>query len=75
MKSNEKCYIYHVGFNGNDQTEVDATCESEAIELAKTVAKESGLDFKLDYVEIYAEYEPPIDHDVYDEYQECELYI
>jgi len=53
----EKLIVYHVGFNGNDETEVDATCEKEAIELAKTVARESGVDFKLDYVEIigYAE--------------------
>lgn len=50
--------VYHVGFNGNDETEVDAMCEEEAIELAKTVAMESGLPFNLDYVEYrgYTEY-------------------
>lgn len=47
----EKLIVYHVGFNGNDVTEVDAASEYEAIELAKIVAKESGLEFKLDYVE------------------------
>ena len=44
---------YRVGFNGDDVTEVDATCEEEAIELAKTVATENGLEFQLDYVEPY----------------------
>ena len=43
--------VYHVGFNGNDETEVDAASECEAVELAKTIANESGLDFKLDYIE------------------------
>lgn len=46
-----KLTTYLVGFNGNDETEVDAECESEAIELAKMVAQESGVGFKLDYVE------------------------
>ena len=47
----EKLIVYRIGFNGNDETEVDAMCEDEAIELAKMVAKESGLEFNLDYVE------------------------
>ena len=47
----EKLIVYHVGFNGNDETEVDATCEDEAIELAKMVATENGLRFEPDYVE------------------------
>lgn len=55
---NERLIVYRVGFNGNDETEVDAICEDEAVELAKIVAKESGLSFELDYVESYgyAEY-------------------
>lgn len=48
---NEKLIVYRIGFNGNDETEVDAMCEDEAVELAKTVAAESGLEFNLDYVE------------------------
>ena len=54
----ERLIIYHVGFNNGDETEVDATCKKEAIELAEIIAFESGLDFNLDYVEYcgYAEY-------------------
>lgn len=48
----DKLNVYRVGFNGNDETEVDAVDEIEAIELAKTIAKESGANFSLDYVEI-----------------------
>ena len=48
---NEKLTIYRVGFNGNDETEVDAKDENEAIELAMMVAKESGVGFNLDYIE------------------------
>lgn len=48
---NDKLTVYRVGFNGNDETEVDAMCEDEAVELAKMVAKESGVSFELDYVE------------------------
>ena len=48
---NEKLTIYRVGFNGNDETEVDAKDENEAIELARAIAKENGLDFILDYIE------------------------
>lgn len=47
----KKLIVYRVGFNGNDETEVDAMCEDEAIELANTIAVESGLEFNLDYVE------------------------
>lgn len=47
----EKLMVYRVGFNGNDETEVHAMCEDEAVELAKMVASESGLEFELDYVE------------------------
>lgn len=47
----EKKIVYRVGFNGNDETEVDAMCEDEAIELAMVVASESGVGFELDYVE------------------------
>ena len=50
---NEILNVYRVGFNGNDETEVDAANEDEAIELAKIVAAESGLGFNLDYVEFY----------------------
>lgn len=50
---NDKLIVYRVGFNGDDETEVDATCEEEAIELARMVAKESGVGFELDYVESY----------------------
>lgn len=49
----EKLIVYRVGFNGDDVTEVDATCEDEAIELAKMVARESGVGFELDYIESY----------------------
>lgn len=49
-KNNENLIVYHVGFNGNDETEVDALNAEEAIELAKVVAKESGVEFELDYV-------------------------
>lgn len=49
---NEKLMVYRVGFNGNDETEVDAACEDEAIELAKMIAKESGQKFELDYVDL-----------------------
>lgn len=48
---NSELSVYHVGFNGNDETEVDAATEEEAIELAKVVAKEDGVGFELDYVE------------------------
>lgn len=53
----EKLIVYRVGFNGNDETEVDAIDKNEALELAKMVATESGLDFELDYIEAcgYAE--------------------
>lgn len=47
----EKLIVYRIGFNGNDETEVDAKDEKEAIELAKAIAEESGLDFNLDYIE------------------------
>lgn len=47
----ERLTVYRVGFNGNDETEVDAMCEDEAVELAKIVATESRLEFNLDYVE------------------------
>lgn len=52
-KNNEvsKLIVYRVGFNGNDETEVDAINENEAIELARMVASESGVDFELNYVE------------------------
>lgn len=42
---------YRVYFNGNDQTEVDAECEDEAVWLAEQIATESGLLFCLDEVE------------------------
>lgn len=42
--------VYRVGFNGNDETEVDAESADEALELAKIIAKESGLHFALDYI-------------------------
>ena len=51
LDTEEKLIVYRVGFNGNDETEVDAECEDEAVELAKTIATESGLEFNLDYVE------------------------
>lgn len=44
--------VYRVGFNGNDETEVNAECEDEAVELAKMIARESNLHFSLDYVEV-----------------------
>ena len=47
----EKLTVYRIGFNGNDETEVDAIDEKEALELAKMVAKESGVEFNLDYIE------------------------
>jgi transcriptional regulator with XRE-family HTH domain len=47
----EDLSTYRVYFNGNDETEVDAACEDEAVELAKQIAAESGLGFKLDEVE------------------------
>ena len=47
----EKLIVYRVGFNDGDETEVDAESETEAIELAKTIATESGVGFELDYVE------------------------
>ena len=43
--------IYRVGFNGNDETEVHAEYEDEAVEIAKEIAREDGMDFELDYVE------------------------
>lgn len=49
----ERMIIYRVGFNENDETEVDAMCEDEAVEIAKSIAEESGLEFHLDYVECY----------------------
>lgn len=49
-KNDENLIVYHVGFNGNDETEVDALNAEEAIELAKVVAKESEVEFELDYV-------------------------
>ena len=47
----KRMIIYRVGFNENDDTEVDAMCEDEAVEIAKSIAEESGLEFQLDYVE------------------------
>ena len=47
----EKLIVYRIGFNGNDETEVDAKDEHEAVKLARTIAKESGLEFNLDYIE------------------------
>ena len=47
----EELKVYIVCFNGGDETEVDAACEAEAIELAKMVALESGVEFALDSVE------------------------
>lgn len=47
-----KLTVYRVGFNGNDETEVDAENADEALELAKMVAKESNLHFSLDYIEV-----------------------
>lgn len=44
--------IYRVGFNGNDETEVHAASEDEAIDLAGMVADESGVDFDLNYVTV-----------------------
>ena len=49
----ERLIVYRVGFNGNDETEVDATCEDEAVDLAIMIAKESGVGFEPDYVEAY----------------------
>lgn len=49
-KNDENLIVYHVGFNDNDETEVDALNAEEAIELAKVIAKESGVEFELDYV-------------------------
>lgn len=51
VKMDEKLIVYRVGFNDGDETEVDARSETEAIELAKTIATESGVGFELDYVE------------------------
>lgn len=48
---NERLTVYRIGFNGNDETEVNAVNEKEALELAKMVAKESGVEFNLDYIE------------------------
>lgn len=47
----EPLTTYRVYFNGNDVTEVDAGCEDEAVELAKIIAAESGVEFELDEVE------------------------
>ena len=47
----ERLTVYRIGFNGNDETEVDAIDEKEALELAKEIAKENGLGFNLDYIE------------------------
>jgi hypothetical protein len=47
----EQLIVYRIGFNGNDETEVDATREDEAVELAKMIATENGLEFELDYVQ------------------------
>ena len=38
----EKLIVYRVGFNGNDET--------EALELAREIAEESGLEFNPDYI-------------------------
>lgn len=48
--NNEASTTYRVGFNDTDETEVDAFSEEEAIELAETIAKESGEKFKFDYI-------------------------
>lgn len=48
---NERLTVYRIGFNGNDETEVDAIDEKEALELAMTIAMENGLGFNLDYIE------------------------
>lgn len=48
---NLKLVTYRVYFNNNDATEVDAECEDEAVELAKIIAAESGVEFELDEVE------------------------
>lgn len=47
----EPLVTYRVYFNGDDETEVDARCEDEAVEIAKAIAEESGVEFELDEVE------------------------
>lgn len=48
---NERLTVYRIGFNGNDETEVNAVDEKEALKLAMTVAREGGVGFNLDYIE------------------------
>ena len=48
---NEKLIVYRIGFNGNDETEVDALNVNEAVELARTIAVENDLEFEIDYIE------------------------
>jgi len=43
-------WVFNVGFNDNDETQVDAATEEEAIELARQVATESGVGFELNYI-------------------------
>lgn len=47
----EKLIVYRIGFNGNDETEVNAKNGCEALELAREIATENGLEFVWDYIE------------------------
>lgn len=49
-------FVYRIGFNGNDETEVDAESVSEAIEIARVIAMESGYEeFLIEYIDFYGE--------------------
>lgn len=49
-------FVYRIGFNGNDETEVDAMSVEEAIEIAKVIAMESGYEeFLIEYIDFYGE--------------------
>jgi hypothetical protein len=55
-KRRTNMFVYRIGFNGNDETEVDAESVSEAIEIARVIAMESGYEeFLIEYIDFYGE--------------------
>lgn len=58
MNKMNDLFVYVVYFNEDDATEVEATCEEEAIYLAEGIARDGGEKFVLDSVECVGKYYP-----------------
>lgn len=50
--NDDKLHTYIIGFNGNDETELDAVSEEDLIQLWESLCEEFNADEKsIDYIE------------------------